>query len=97
MNDHTNTEVYSPAENRPLSDTVLNAINRQTGKNLQEGEFRLYDHIDPDGLDQLFRPHADERVTVMFSADDLLIIIYGNGQVRIHVENNGEPPPEESP
>ncbi|MFH5802130.1 HalOD1 output domain-containing protein [Haladaptatus sp. CMAA 1911] len=94
MSDRTDTEVYAPDDTRPLSDAVLDAINHQTEKDLQKGEFRLYDHVNPDALDQLFHPHADERVAAMFSAGDLLIIIHGDGWIHIHVEDkNAAPPP----
>jgi Halobacterial output domain 1 len=94
MSNRTGTEVYTPDDTRPLSDAVLDAINHQTKKDLQKGDFRLYDHVNPDALDQLFHPHADARVTAMFNAGDLLIILHGNKGIHIHVQDkNAAPPP----
>jgi hypothetical protein len=69
-----------------LSTTILEAIEDQKDEDLSEADFRLYDDIDPDALDNLFRKDANADTTVEFNTDDVTVTLWGDGTVRIRVE-----------
>ncbi len=65
---------------------ILEAIEDQKGEDLSEADFRLYDDIDPDALDNLFRKDANADTTVEFNTDDVTVTLRGDGTVKIRVE-----------
>lgn len=78
-------DVHYPSEEQPLSDTVLEAIERYRGTDLTEDNFALYDDVDPDALDDLFREDADANTTVQFNTDSVTVTLQGDGGVEIQV------------
>ncbi|WP_227353748.1 HalOD1 output domain-containing protein [Haladaptatus salinisoli] len=78
-------EHYYPGRGQSLSTAILEAIEDQKGEDLTEADFRLYDDIDPDALDNLFRNDANADTTVEFNTDDVTVTLRGDGGVEIRV------------
>lgn len=76
---------YTPDQDRSLSDAVLDAIEEYKGEDLARSDFVLYEDIDPDALDSLFRHDARPRTTVEFDTDDVRVELYGDSGVVITV------------
>ena len=76
---------YYPEEDRSLSDAVLDAIEQQKGHNLIDEDFQLYDDVDPDALDNIFRADASTDTSVQFNTGDVTVTLWGDGSVEIRV------------
>jgi len=82
------TYQYSPDESEPLSSAIISALSEAKGRDITEDECVLYDSIDPDALDGMFRGKADDdTIKVEFSTHDAIVIIWGNGGRTIQVED----------
>lgn len=60
---------FSPDEDRTLSEAVLGAIEAHQDIDLVEADFTLYDIINPDALERLFRFNQNAATTVSFVID----------------------------
>lgn len=85
MNNDEAYERYWPGEDRSLSDAVLEAIEEQKGHDLTRENVRLYDDVDPDALDNIFRENANANTSVKFDTGDVTVTLWGNGTVEIRV------------
>ena len=79
-------DTYTPDQDRSLTDAVLGAIEDCKGDALMRTDFRLYEDIDPDSLNSLFRDDAKPRTTVMFATDGVQVELWGDGGVEIRVQ-----------
>lgn len=79
---------YRPADNEPLSTAIVSALSEAKGRDVTEDECVLYDSIDPECLDGLFRQQGgDDAIKVEFSTHDAIVIVWGNGDVTIDVQD----------
>lgn len=76
---------YTPDQDRSLTDAVLDTIENCKGDDLQRTDFVLYEDIDPDALNTLFRNDAQPRTTVTFTTDGVEVELWGDGGVEIRV------------
>jgi len=76
---------YEPDEDRELSAAILEAVEEHTGEDLMRAEFRLYDDINPDALNALFRDGASANVTLQFDFGDVSVTLWLDGEVEIRI------------
>ncbi|WP_436910474.1 HalOD1 output domain-containing protein [Halosimplex marinum] len=76
---------YPEEENVPLSEAVREAVIAHESASVNGDEFRLYEHVEPDALDSLFRDGADVGVSVRIRLPDVTVSIWGDGGVDIRV------------
>ena len=74
------TLTYWLDDSQPLSDKILEAVDEHTCGSVDPEELVLYDVINPEALDILFREGADENGIVMFDF----------GEVRVHLWHESE-------
>lgn len=87
------TYQYTPDEDEPLSSAIITALSEAKGRDITEEECVLYDTIDPDALNGMFRQQGDEdTVKVEFSTHDAIVILWGNGDLTIQVEDLEDDP-----
>ncbi|QFU83940.1 HalOD1 output domain-containing protein [Natronorubrum aibiense] len=71
-----------------ITTTIVHALASIADTDVSQGEFSLYDSVDPDALDRLFRKKADgtERTGghVAFTALEYEVYVYANGDVIIY-------------
>lgn len=71
-----------------LTTTIVHALASITDTDVSQGEFSLYDSIDPDALDRIFRPKADgaDRTGghIAFTALEHEVFVYANGDIIIY-------------
>jgi hypothetical protein len=79
-------DVYRPAQDRSLHEAILDTIEKCKGEDLLRTDFDLYEDVNPDGLDDLFRQDAQPRTRVTFTTDDVQVELWGDGGVEIRVE-----------
>ena len=78
--------VYRPdSEFASLSETILEAVDAHENGDIGRDGFRLYDNVDPDALDRLFREDADADLTVRFNVDGVTVSLWGDGGVDVRV------------
>lgn len=80
---------YTPNENEELSNAIINALSAAKGHDVSEDDYTLYDVVDPDALDHLFRQHGlDDSVTVEFTTHEANVVLWGDsGSVTIDVQD----------
>lgn len=83
-------DTFTPDQNRSVSEAVLEAIEQYKGDDGEMTDFVLYDDIDPDALDNLFRNDAQPRTTVAFDTDDVRVGLWGDSGVEIRVRGRPE-------
>lgn len=70
-----------------LTTTVVHAISDVTGVDPTDAGFRLYDHVDPDALNTLFRPRSDDaprnRATLSFRVWEYQVTVQGDGRITV--------------
>lgn len=82
------TLVYKPDEDEELSTAIVSALSEAKGRDVSQDECVLYDSIDPDALDKLFRSESDrDTVKVEFTTHGAIVILWGNGDITIQVED----------
>ena len=71
-----------------ITATIVHALASIAETDVSQGEFSLYDSVDPDALERIFRQKADgtERTGghVAFTALDHEVLVYANGDVIIY-------------
>lgn len=79
---------YTDEQDGTLSDEILAAIEEYTETDLTKSEFRLFDDIDPDALDALFRHDTEPETFVQFAVEDVYVTMWGNDGVEIRVADH---------
>ncbi|WP_129116999.1 HalOD1 output domain-containing protein [Halegenticoccus tardaugens] len=83
MNDETRTKRLP--ENEELSTAVVKAVAEAVGVDPLHLDARLYDSIDPDGLDQVFRPRGDGTVRtgaqLEFEVAGCEVVVHSEGRI----------------
>ncbi|WP_265108891.1 HalOD1 output domain-containing protein [Halosolutus halophilus] len=79
--------VHDPEGTATLSTTVIHALADCTGVDVTDCRFSLYDAVDPDALDALFRPRHDGRPRtggrLSFVVDDHYVTVTSDGEILI--------------
>lgn len=84
----TPTYDYKPEDDEALSTAIVTAVSEAKGRDITHDECVLYDSIDPDALDGMFRADsAADSIKVEFTTHDAIVVIWGNGQPTIQVED----------
>ncbi|MBV0923840.1 hypothetical protein KTS45_06450 [Halomicroarcula limicola] len=89
--------VHSTAPAEPLSEAVVYAVAAAKGVDPLDLDERLYDHVNPEALDELFRePDSERHAALTFSMAGCRIEIE-NGEVVVVVTEPEEPSAPEVP
>lgn len=70
---------FRPADDRTLSEAVLSVVENHQDIDLLEAEFTLYDVINPDALERLFRFNQNAATRVSFVVDDSHVALQDTG------------------
>ncbi|WP_328765760.1 HalOD1 output domain-containing protein [Haloarcula nitratireducens] len=86
--------MHSTTSAEPLSETVVYAVAAAKGVDPLDLDERLYDHVNPEALDELFRePDAERHATLTFSMAGCRVEIE-NGEVVVVTESEEPSAPE---
>ena len=83
--ENTVGDVHYPGDDRDLSTAILEIIDAEMGEYVTDGEFRLYDDIDPQALNNLFQEDARGDTTVQFNTDGVTVTLWGDGAVAYRI------------
>lgn len=79
---------HDPDGTATITTTIVHALASIADTDVSQGEFSLYDSVDPDALERLFAPKADGSPRtgghVAFTALDHEVYVYANGDVIIY-------------
>ncbi|MFC7230282.1 HalOD1 output domain-containing protein [Saliphagus sp. GCM10025308] len=79
---------YDPDGTATLTTTIVHALSSIANVDVSQGEFSLYDSIDPDALERLFSPKNDggRRLDghVCFSALEHEVYVFANGDIFVY-------------
>ena len=79
--------MHDPDGPATLSTTVVHALADCLGIDPTDGRISLYDAVDPDALDRLFRPRHDGRPrrggSLRFTVRDHYVTVHGDGEILI--------------
>ncbi|WP_247002621.1 HalOD1 output domain-containing protein [Halosolutus gelatinilyticus] len=79
--------VHDPEGPATLSTTIIHALADCTGVDVTDSRISLYDTVDPDALDGLFRPRYDGTPraggTLSFVIDGHYVTVSGDGEILI--------------
>lgn len=76
---------YTTDQDHSLTEAVLDAIEECKGEDLQRTDFVLYEDVNPDALDSLFRHDAQPRTVVSFDTDGVKLELWGDDGIEIRV------------
>lgn len=78
---------HDPAGSATLSTTVIHALADCAEIDVTDCRLSLYDAVDPDALDRLFRPRYDGAPrtggTLSFVANEHYVTVYADGEIVI--------------
>lgn len=87
---------YTPDGGEELSSAIVEALSTAKGRDITEDECVLYNSIDPDALDRMFRETQDGNIVkVEFTTYEAIVGIWGNGEMRIEVQDLEDDPGHE--
>jgi len=79
---------YKPAEDEQLSSAIVTALSEAKGRDITEDECVLYDNIDTDALNGMFRGKSDgDTIKVEFTTHDAIVVLWWNDELTIQVED----------
>ncbi len=86
---------YDPDGTAALTTTIVHGLATITGIDVSQGEFSLYDSVDPDALERLFAPKADGSRRrdghVAFSALDHEVYVHADGAIHVYPPEDARP------
>ena len=87
---------HDPDGSATLSTTVIHALAECMGVDVTDGSLSLYDTVDPDALDALFRPRYDGTPrsggTLIFFVHDHRVTVHSTGHIEIEPPGTGPGP-----
>ncbi|MFC4249478.1 HalOD1 output domain-containing protein [Natribaculum luteum] len=88
---------YDEDGSATLTTTIVHGLAAIADINVTQGEFSLYDCVDPDALEHIFGSKADgsERTIghVAFTALDHDVYVYANGDIFVYPPADASRPP----
>lgn len=80
--------VYTPNDDEDLSSALISALSEAKGRDVSEDECVLYDNIDPDALDSLFRSDRDDdTIKIEFATHDAIVVVWRDSRLSIEVQD----------
>ncbi len=89
MDSHPERRRYYPdEENVPLSEVVREALEAHESASLSADELDLYDSVNPEAIDDLFRDTDDVDVTVRIELTNVTVSIWEDGGIDVRVTDD---------
>lgn len=78
---------YCPAEDSSLTDAIVDAIVEHRGDELSRTDFSIFEDLDAQALNALFRTDGEPRTRVAFETDEIAVELWGSGRVHVRVSD----------
>ena len=78
---------YPDEDNVPLSTAIYEAIDAHEDASLTRDELDLFQHVNPEAIDMLFRDSVDGEVdiSVQFNLTNVTVSVWSDGGIDIRV------------
>ena len=93
IDDSSERRRYYPNEdNVPLSTAIYEAIDAHEDASLTRDELDLFQHVNPEAIDMLFRDSVDGEVdiSVQFNLTNVTVSVWSDGGIDIRVTEKME-------
>lgn len=91
MDENPERRRYYPDDtDASLSEAILEAVEAHENASVGADEFTLYDHINPDAIDMLFKDTNDVTVSVQIQLTNVTVSIWSDGRIDIRVSDKIE-------
>jgi hypothetical protein len=83
---------YPDEDNVPLSTAIYEAIDAHEDASLTRDELDLFQHVNPEAIDMLFRDSVDGEVdiSVQFNLTNVTVNVWSDGGIDIRVTEKME-------
>jgi hypothetical protein len=83
---------YPDEDNVPLSTAIYEAIDAHEDASLTKDELDLFQHVNPEAIDMLFRDSVDGEVdiSVQFNLTNVTVSVWSDGGIDIRVTEKME-------
>ena len=83
---------YPDEDNVPLSTAIYEAIDAHEDASLTRDELDLFQHVNPEAIDMLFRDSVDGEVdiSVQFNLANVTVSVWSDGGIDIRVTEKME-------
>jgi hypothetical protein len=83
---------YPDEDNVPLSTAIYEAIDAHEDASLTRDELDLFQHVNPEAIDMLFRDSIDGEVdiSVQFNLTNVTVSVWSDGGIDIRVTEKME-------
>jgi len=83
---------YPDEDNVPLSTAIYEAIDAHEDASLTRDELDLFQHVNPEAIDMLFRDSVDGEVdiSVRFNLTNVTVSVWSDGGIDIRVTEKME-------
>jgi hypothetical protein len=83
---------YPDEDNVPLSTAIYEAIDAHEDASLTRDELDLFQHVNPEAIDMLFRDSVDGEVdiSVQFNLTNVTVSVWSDGGIDIRVTEKME-------
>ncbi|WP_458190783.1 HalOD1 output domain-containing protein [Haladaptatus sp. NG-WS-4] len=76
MSTRNQRTLSSSTEHAQASTVVIEALREYDGIDVDDGEFRLYDFIEPDALDTIFSHRPTASVSIQFEIREATVTVW---------------------
>ncbi|WP_175424301.1 HalOD1 output domain-containing protein [Haladaptatus sp. W1] len=91
MSVRNEASTFSSTGRSEASTVIIEALREYDGIDVERGEFRLYDFIDPDALNSIFSHRPTASISIQFDIHETTITVWRTDDtIQVHVENCGE-------
>ncbi|AHG05345.1 hypothetical protein HALDL1_13045 [Halobacterium sp. DL1] len=93
VDEHAERRRYYPDdESVPLSTAIYEAIEAHHEATLENDEFGLHEHVNPEAIDMLFTDTGDDdiEISVQFNPTNVTVAVWSDGGIDIRVSEKME-------
>lgn len=82
---------YAPDQDRTLTDAIIAALREHRGADFRRTDFQMYEDLDFEALDRLFRDDADPSTRIAVTSGELTVDLWGDDGVQIRIADASGP------
>lgn len=91
MDEHAERRRYYRGDaEESLSEAVLETVEAHRNASLSADEFPLYEHVNPDAVDELFEDTGDVAVSLQIKLENVSVSIWSDDDIDIRVVDSVE-------
>ena len=85
MDEHVERRRYVEGGETTPSEAVLEAVEAHEDASVTGDEFRLYEHVSPDAIDDLFADASDVAMSLRIELENVSVSVWSDGAIDVRV------------